>query len=509
MAHGNRPLILRLLLLIVMLSIILTILVMSDPPVRNVPPWRTFHQVALLEEGYADVVYERFREKGIMVLQQHTATVEIEDFRGRQRVAVAHLDSYFETDDPRLDPFLQGIHTLFSGYVGGEAREIVYIPVAELSTAALLRELNDIPHILVGATSEVAAFAIPAVIFVFFAAMLLTRPRRWLAMGAIVPLVAYTVVAGPVGAIRGAVTTILWLLFLTARSASELEQVVYRRATPFKPVELRYFVLFLVAVTVGTATFIWLPPGDRITGLFVWSLFLVALVVLARIIVLVTAMRLRYNEHRLFVPRYITRQETQVLSHQKEVFLFLLIAVGTVPSLFMVSPTPADARVPAPQEYGAPWDDAGMLLADLQQISLERHPVSSAGYVAHRRFQDTLFFGGAFEIPQRDEAVAITRFTRDDGRIEAFEELMFRLDDPWLTSVFVPDETSVYSLFSLEEGVFVVYPREVTEAVLSPGERNTAIVFLLLVGMVAALYRLPRSRNIQFIRALDKGSDQI
>lgn len=98
-----------------MLSIILTILVMSDPPVRNVPPWRTFHQVALLEEGYADVVYERFREKGIMVLQQHTATVEIEDFRGRQRVAVAHLDSYFETDDPRLDPFLQGIHTLFSG----------------------------------------------------------------------------------------------------------------------------------------------------------------------------------------------------------------------------------------------------------------------------------------------------------------------------------------------------------------------------------------------------------
>ncbi len=498
-----------LLLLTVMLSIIMTIFVMSDPPVRNAAPWRNFHQVALLEDGYADEIQQRFKEKGIMILQQQTATVEVEDFRGRQLVTVAQLESYLEADDPRFDPFLQQLPKLFTGNIAGVSREIVYIPAADLPVSVLLRELDDIPHILVGASSLVTDLSIPSVVIVVFMTILFSKPRRWLTGFVLIPLVAYTFLSGPGGAARGGVAAVLWILFHTARSASELEQVIYRKPEPFKPVEMRYFVLFLLAATAGTGTLLWLPPGDRVAGIFTWGLFLGALLLLSRIIMLITAIRMRRNEHRLFVPHYITARETVILSGQKEVLLFLLVAMVSMPALFIAAPHPDVVQVPAPEQYSASLNDAEMLLTDLRQIALERHPLSSAGYVAHRRYQDTMFFGGTFAIPQRDEAVAITRFTREEGRIEAFEELMFRLDDPWLSSIFVSEENSVYRLFSLNEGVFVVYPKEITAVGLSPGERTTAVILLFLLGLVPVLYRLPRSRNIPLVRALDKRSDQV
>ncbi|MCG8477872.1 MAG: hypothetical protein MI724_02165, partial [Spirochaetales bacterium] len=119
-------------------------------------------------------------------------------------------------------------------------------------------------------------------------------------------------------------------------------------------------------------------------------------------------------------------------------------------------------------------------------------PLSTSGFLAHRWFQQSMLFGGAFEVPSIDDDVALMRFRRDAGSLSAWYESMVVFDRQWVLSQFDASHTGVYRLFVEELGAFDIVWESVTIPSVTPGYVMRLLLLLVIAHLpVFVSMRLP------------------
>ncbi len=519
LSRPTRQIPVILLLILALMAVLL--LVSPWEPVSA--PWQHFDLLVVPRDDNAAALRALLEAEGERVLQRDTALLEVEDFRGRRTLTVAELYQTFEMDDPRLDPFILSLDELFTAEQDGEEREVLYLaapsPPQRGFFPALMR-YRHLQRLLRGYSFTLAGWnVIPGVLrsagafLLILGAFVLVRFRRWPALAVLVPTVVYATLAGPAGMVRAGLPALLWVFLQASRLPGDTEFILYRSRPERERERQRHMIIFMVAVLVGAAT-LWLePPAQRLTAILAYVVFLISLGALSRLVFLVTVLRVQRHEHRLFWPRPIltTGASTECVPPRTEVLLTSVFLVVVLLSLLLPVNPASDVILPTPTHYSDNATDPALLLTELSLVPLERKPLSSAGYVAHRRYQETMLYGGVFAVPRDAEVLELTRFSRQDGRLQAFGEEVFAFDASWLESIFDPDPQFVYVLFADEQGVFAVAPQPDTGTQVSPSAVPILLLAILLVlGALLISIRLPYRSGIDTVGAvLGRGRQEI
>ena len=134
--------------------------------------------------------------------------------------------------------------------------------------------------------------------------------------------------------------------------------------------------------------------------------------------------------------------------------------------------------VPAPQHIAhAVHDD---FAAVLDSASHTGENLSTAGYFAHRQYQQALLYGRAYQMPVLNEKVFITRFRRNNGVIESYQEVVLRFDEEWFQKQISEYKGTAYQIFIQEAGVFFVAQNRY----FGDWQQRTALLFLLVIAPV-------------------------
>lgn len=520
-----------------------------------------FDVLLLPAEESPAAVGAALRNAGEEPLDRLTAYVEIEDFSGRTVVSVAELTHRFEPDDPRLDPFLQALPDLFIGYQGDQPLELVFLPREEAATAfSLPRRYLELSRILEGHQFRLAGLDLLAPVVFAVIALLVggiatkhTSWRSWPVLVALVPTVVYALSGGPPGVIRAGMVLFVWSLWQDYSRDRELEWLTYG-VHPLAQWEFRAASTALaLVILVSFLAVAGEPDGERRRIALGFTFYLLALGSLSTTSFLVAARRFSRTDHKLFIPVSIFPGSSLYGRREWRQFITRAIVVITVavvlllPLLILFSPGGERTRVDGTGVNGTgvngtgvngirvserrakgsliiPMsieqtgttaegespednpDEAAVLLRDAQQVDLEQFPLSTAGYIAHRRYQESLLFGGAFAVPDRDETVQLVRFAREEGRIRDVPETVITFGEEWVREQLVPSPGSAYQLMIDGSRSIIVTPG-VVATVQVPRQRLLYYAIVVIIGGVPLLFavRLPYRSRIDTVGRLVKG----
>lgn len=493
---------------------LLPLLVYRAPQIAPAPPWERFDLILLEDANYTAAVRSRLEGPGVLVLDRESATVEIEDFRGKRRVTVAALLEEFEADDPRLDPFVLSLEELFGAARGTEALAVVYVlrdqpprgfPGDVERHLFFQRELEGIPFTRVGWNPLPVVVRTLAAVVLLLTVVVLLPSRRWTVVCIIAPTVIYGALYGPLALVRGIMLAVVWSLFQMVRVEGDTERILYGSA-PEDGARRRYGVALVTAVVLAGASIFLQPPEERMAAAAGYGIFLVILGLFSWVVFLVTVFRVKRFEHRLFLPRRIIRMARYgaALPPRREYAMALIVLLALLPGMVFQRVLSAEVvLLPAPVHHSASDREPAFFWTDLGTIPLGRKPLSIAGYIAHRRFQETMMYGGTFAVPSDGEVVSLTRFTREEGRLVPFREERAVLDSQWIDRQLNPDPRSVYALFTVEPGIFSVAPQEI-----APQEPGGAVNFPQVLAILGAallfslVVRLPYREGIDTVGAV-------
>lgn len=480
-------------------------------------PWESFDILVMSPEESLPAVRERLLAAGESPLDRHTATVEIEDFSGRREIPVVELSRRFEPDDPRLDPFVRAAPSLFVGRLGDREVNLLYLPRREERLGRryleLTRLLEDHPFRLAGwdpvspIVSGVTAF------LVMIVALVTVRHRRWPVLLAIPPTVAYAVAGGPATLVRTVLVAVVWAFSQGVSSRYERELINYG-SRPWSAREYR-FLLFAQAIALVAAVFTFHSESSNTlaAAIFSFLVYLVALVAITMFAFTILRIRLALREHRMFLPLPIIARETRSFrSALVAVCVILVVSQVTAQVLHRRALGFAfgeDLVLPVPEQVVGETLTATRILEESRLLAPGNYPLSTSGYLAHRRFQESLLFGGEFAVPDLDEAVTLNRFVRDQGRIREAPESVITFDREWLERQLTPAPHSVYYLLTREGGVLVVSSGTVRVETL-PLERFFFLVLVVLVGFGPLIYgiRLPYTGGIGTVGLASRRASQ-
>jgi hypothetical protein len=274
-------------------------------------------------------------------------------------------------------------------------------------------------------------------------------------------------------------------------------------------------VLFLLAATlalVGTAPTIAVGAGTVTALVGAW---------------LVSAAIHRWqvlrSEHRLFAPRRILQGRATFPGLLQALTLLVdgsagLVALGAGiggPFGELTAPIPEHLVVGQP-DGGEGTDDASIrsdlerVVEGMRALSPTREPLSTAGYVAHRWYQETLMYGGQFEVPNMDETIELQRLRRDVAGLEAYRSEVERFDTEWIAQQFSAPPGSVYRLFFQERGAFRVIFRPLRFTVLDIVTYGRRALLLLIPFIVLAVsIRLPYRGLLGTVGAASRSERQV
>jgi hypothetical protein len=471
--------------------------------------WNAFDVVLVPFYYQIEEVHARLVASGHEPLDAYGATVAIEDFNGQQAIPVSEVALRFEPEDPRVDPFVEALPELFVTDGGEERYHVVYLPRNGSPLERyreLRRALADIEFTLVG--WEPVAYAVVSIVAFLITAAVAVLSRQRIALGIVVAVLSglYTLGHGPLVLVPAVLTGIAGIYALGRTKGLEREWLIHRSRIVLHE-EQRWVLAFLLgAVVVGLAMIV-IASGDAAAPrLVAYLLYLIAGAAAYLLLVTAEIVRLSRSEHRLFSPRPILGSPWRPRRAQPEIFPGL---VGAIIVLVVTSggfllfdagsfrggggvfiPQPEHDLLETTSIAGA--EDARNLLRGLSGTDVLRHPLSVAGFFAHRRFQDSLVYGGTFEIPRPEEVVTLRRFRREDNRIVDWQEERLRFGASWVLDQYENPPGTAYDLFVEEGGMFTIVrtrlatPLASTELMLA----QIALVFLVVFPVLLRI-RLP------------------
>lgn len=471
-------------------------------------PWRAFDLIVLGDGGTLSAAHDRLVAAGERPIDRIDATVEIENFLGGEWIAVDSIDERFDAADPRLDPFVRAAGTLFSTVRTGT--ELVYLPRrgSILSRRRELRALLDgIPFRFVGWNPTPAILSAVGAALAMLLALRTRFVRRWpIALG-ILAVTAHALAGGPAGLVRGVLVGYAWAVYLDRQAFREREYLAYGSKPPFEAGDR--FVLLYLAVSAGIAmvTLAGEPTDSRPAALLSWVAMTAALGGVTIVWHLVHRDQIRSSEHRLFAPRPILERAFGNREHGSPLIGGVPWAVGALlvalAVVFLVSDKAGESEtlmLPIPEHFAVEpgpetaMDDYRALVEAARSILPRTEPLSTAGFFAHRWYQEGLVYGAEFRLPDYGEAVTLEHFIETEDGIRSTPERVITFDEAWIEEQIEWGAHGVYRIVIEEGGVFVVRPGPVRVTMLDP--RRTVQLLAAILFSVAPLAIGLRTRGV-------------
>ena len=463
--------------------------------------WQEFDQILVAEQDHAAAV-QRLRAAGEAVITFEDASVSMEDFNGGELVSLAVLDQRFDPADPRVDPFVASLKDLF--VVGGDSQRFFVLYVER--SDSLLQRWFGLRRLLAGIPFELAGWrpieplaSGAAVWLSLLPIVFLARRRRWLVIMIQLTVSVYALVGGPHAIVPAGILGMAWSYWHVHGYDWERELLIHGRWVVPEREQMPSLVLLVASVVVVVVTMIIDVPRSTDAPIAAAGSTTVAalgaLVVLSGWAFALQALRVGRSEHRLFAPRPILRGKAS-FSGLVPTASLLVVAVVAGSLVASASGLTTDTPIPMPEHLplGQPRDAgsgdgrsedaqraaAARLVEGLRSTSPSEEPLSTAGYIAHRWYQSSLMFGGAYEVPRLGASILMQRLRRGDGgSLEAYQEEVRRFDTAWLISQFDAPEGTAYRLFVRERGAFRVV--EASPGLPSVSAARLAVDLILLL----------------------------
>lgn len=454
-------------------------------------PWEAFTVVMLPSVEDEAVAVQRLDRAGFDVLSYETTVVAIEDFAGGTQVPVARIGERFDAADPRLDPFVRALPGLFRVGSDGDTTSLIYLRHAGSPVDvwwSLRAVLAGIPYRVVGWDVLLPLAAGVATLLIPLPALIRIRRRRAAAGAAAGAVALWVASAGPVAIVPGVLLTLSFAFLVQQSYTLEREVLVHRRGAAIEPEQVPALVFAALSVLVAVVVPAPLVPTVLLIGI---------LLLLWGMVVLFHARRVLRSEHRLFAPRRILRTAVSFpgLIPSLVLTVLIVVAVAITPGLTASDApvVPVPEHLPVGQRSVQDRDSVVGLIEGLRSVPPEEEPLSTAGFLAHRWYQDTLVYGGQYRLPDLDTPLTIQRLRRDGGRLVAYDDEVARFSDEWIVAQFTDVPGSVYRLFVLETGAFrLVRTAAVSVAPPEPFEAVRALALLVVPLLaLAAGMRLP------------------
>ena len=414
------------------------------------------------------------------VVSEQTTTVDFYDFSGQARVSLADLSRRLDREDPRHDPYVDGI----KGYFNVTTREadwrIVYMPARSGPVAVFvtLRQVLGAPGAggwrlaELDPVEKLIACAAPLVFAAILSAFAAKRRRGTILLGALgAALWVPAIVNGPPGVL--ALSLIVLAAWLPL--AQEWLLLVRGEAAGVKQTG-RGLLVFLGAAAGGVTAFLALtgfssPALALCVSPVVSSLLLLAALPLSR--ASVEAWRVR--RVRVAIPHVPTGSDPQ-----KGRFLAITVGLFAL-ALSGLQPLARGGACPVPVPLIGVWDFSWSSLQRLQARSPGNRLPDISDYVAHQAYQQGLGFGRKWAFPLPDERIYEREYLLDQstGVVQARLRTVKVFDASWLAAaVSRPAPGSV-------EALLLAQGRPVAAAVQGPaGPLSRSLPFTIIVFCV-------------------------
>ena len=491
---ARRPssLVVAILLVPVALVAAVFFVVRSAPIEFGARPWQRVDMILIPSIADEETAASRLIAAGDEILYFGNATVSVEDFAGGAVVPLPELTGRFDEADPRLDPFLRALPGLFHPPGGEQPSAVLYRTRSGSPVETWLhvrRVLDGVPFRIAG-WQPVIPLASGLAVLVALIPVLVTARRRRLPIAVTHLLAAvYGVVGGPEALVPAVLLGTAFSYWHVHSADIEREYLVHRRRGVRIEREQVPALVFLVLAAIGAVA---LPAERRAAVLIV-----VAMVLVWAWVVLIHALRIDRSEHPLFAPRPILRTRVTfpglipaLIVVASASVAFVLAGTGTVPAGTPTVPVPEHLAVG--QQPTRDPGEASALVEGLRSVSATAEPLSTAGYLAHRWYQDTLLYGGTFRVPSLGDRITIQRLRREGAGLSAYREPVREFGPQWVAEQFREPQGTAYTLFTQEEGAFRVVRTPLQLTVVSPTGtmRRLAMLILPLLALASGM-RLP------------------
>ncbi|MEX2444891.1 MAG: hypothetical protein WD492_14925 [Alkalispirochaeta sp.] len=479
-------------------------------------PWQNFDALVIPNIDDEQRAVQRLQEAGEEVLYIGNASVAIEDFDGGTEVAVADLAQRLDPDDPRFDPFSAALGSLFRTETPAGPAALLYLERRGSMVSRwteLERYLSGVEFYLLGWQPLLPAVSGAVVFLSLLPATFGIRRRRGSAVTVQLVVTAYTVVGGPHTVIPAVLAGLSWVYWHGQSYDLEREWLVHGRSVRLEPDHAPAILFLLSAMVALVATAPTTTSGGGAVA---------ALVGTWAVSVAVHRRNVRRSDHTLFSPRRILQGRVTLPGLLPALSLVVagsagLIALGAGlggPSGGLTAPMPEHLPVGQPvssRASGDPEDreDLERIVEGIRAISPVDEPLSTAGYLAHRWYQETLMYGGRYEVPKTNEAVELQRLRRDEGRLEAYQSEVERFDEEWIARQFSSPPGTAYRLFIRERGAFRITFQPLRFAVVDINTYGRRALLLLIPFITLALsIRLPYRGVLGTVGAVSRSARQ-
>lgn len=443
------------------------VLIAAAPTPIVDPVWSSHIQVLAADEATVRALDRYLEARGVVVLSAQRATVEVQNFAGLEPVRLADLSERFDRLDPRLDPFLRAVDRLFVTESGDW--HVLYVARDPEVGIHLRGALAEVGRDRVVVPSDPKRFAVLPAAFHLLALLplLLAAGRRRAVVGA--AGVLSLLLAGFWGTQLGVVALAVlapWAFAATPRAVREQEWAIYGRWRGAAGLERFWNVLTIVVTCSAVALIVLGGTPRRVFGLVVYLFGLSALRVISRAAARRDASSVA---RRAILPRPILPRRAPEADLRRVLLPLVASGVALLAGQLVVAyirPGAADTAasglmVPTPIYLEAADALAGDPIAE---------PLSTAGYLAHRFFQQGIVYGADYRLPKLGEDLGIRRFRATDRGLAAFREQKLAIDASWMQHQLGNAVGGVYTLFTATDRPFVV-----RNDLLRPPARNDRI----------------------------------
>jgi hypothetical protein len=432
------------------------------------------------------------------VLSEASATVEIQAYDGMDRVRVNQLGERLDELDPRYDPYLRRLRSLFHVTDGSNAYGVYYLPTergvvaTHRAARAALAGVTDQWTMLEWHVGRSVAFLLLFLAAAVYVGVTIRRVRLFTAFA--VPAWACLVVAGGPMALLLAVGTLFAFALWLSGALERLHYTGFYQYSDDYAAGRRLAAVYLATwVVVGVTLFAVERPQQ------LWILLAViaetALVGLGAH--LWTHLRTNGADHRLFIPvpiRPAGAQADRRVAGRASVVLAGVSVVAVLLGVFGgIRGAPA---IPQPIDSG----NAGVSFTSLQDVWSQGGRVPTlADYVAHRAFHEGMMYGREYGLPHVAEELTLSSYDRVDGTLTRSDRVVLSFDNEWLAGVVNGiDATNVAALFVKHGGPAGVEMRSNPSlySSLSHLIQNSTLFFLVLMPfLISRGYLRPRARQ--------------
>ena len=408
--------------------------------------WRGYHLLLIDGEAELDPVLDSLEIGGIDHVSIRNTEVKLNVFSGLETISLASVKARLDTDDPRLDRYMQSASGIFSAEYRGKAWNAVFIK-SKHTQLGLLRALRRhigslgigyvIPEWQIGwlLCSPLAVYS-----FLFF--LVRNRRRVWRSAVTLIPLVVLAARSSGLG-MAAAVLLVPGSICLVEIIADTLDGYLYDRKVSIESYALLRAGLLLcigIACAYLLSVFHINPAGFR--GLV--TLTIISLILLTAGMYGLRVLRSEKTGHKVFIGVEVLR-DTGFVRRQRSskafapIWVLLLTVCVFVPALVFLSRQDPGLSVAAPAAVGSAkvisWESLTAVVDHKRENRLPNRLPDLSDYLTHRAYQDSLLYKRDWIYPSPNSGIAISGYAEEEGEVGVSAKRMITFDAAWFDRV--------------------------------------------------------------------------